>query len=51
MSSRWEMEDDEKCAMDDDLDLRLSSLNFLSDFRYFEDEETIYLYAFLDQYW
>ena len=27
------MEDDEKCAMDDDLDLRLISLNFLSDFR------------------
>ena len=51
MSSRWEMEDDEKWAMDDDLDLKVSSLKFLSDFRSSKDEETIYLYAFLDQYW
>jgi hypothetical protein len=39
------MEDDEKCAMDDDLDLRLSSLNFLSDFRSFENEETLHIYT------
>ena len=36
-----QMEDDEKCAMEDDLDLKLSSLNFCSDFRWFESEETL----------
>ena len=51
MSSRWEMEDDEKWAMDDDLDLRFVLWIFSLIFDAFEDEETIYLYALLDQYW
>ena len=45
------MEDDEKWAMDDDLDLRFVLWIFLWFSMPFEDEETIYLYALLDQYW
>ena len=50
MSSRREMEDEEWCAMDEELDLRCI-LCFLSQiFDPFEDGGTFYIYTLLDMY-
>ena len=50
MSSRREMEDEELCAMDEELDLKCILCFLFLDFRCFEDEGTFYLYTLLDMY-
>ena len=44
------MEDEEWCAMDEKLDLKMCSLLSFLDFRSFEDGRSFYLYTLLDMY-